>query len=35
MNESSSRSHTIVSINFVQKIQISIEYYIFNIDKQA
>lgn len=25
MNESSSRSHTIVSINFVQKIQISME----------
>jgi hypothetical protein len=26
MNESSSRSHTIVSINFVQKIQIAMEY---------
>ena len=25
MNESSSRSHTIVSINFVQKIQLSVE----------
>jgi hypothetical protein len=25
MNESSSRSHTIVSINFVQKIQMSME----------
>mgnify|MGYP000966170339 FL=1 len=25
MNESSSRSHTIVSINFVQKIQVSME----------
>lgn len=36
MNESSSRSHTIVSINFVQKIQLSaaqttIKYSVINL----
>jgi len=35
MNESSSRSHTIVSINFVQKIQVSIEYFSCDIGKQV
>lgn len=35
MNESSSRSHTIVSINFVQKIQVSIEYFSCDLGKQV